>query len=184
MKINRIFLDMDGVLSKFDEGVAELCGKPGLQPSCWNDDEWTKGLGFETREELWDAIDEQGVTFWEGLDPYPWRDQLWNLATEFAEDVVIATAPSRSPAASAGKVSWIQKWKGRAFRDYVLIPRRKDLLASPGAVLIDDREQNVDMWRERSVPAILFPQPWNRGRNFVGNKMELVAMELNTIKLT
>jgi hypothetical protein len=74
----------------------------------------------------------------------------------------ILTSPSKDPAAAAGKTRWLQSVFGRDFRSYLIGPDKQSC-ARPGAVLIDDRDENCDSFRQAGGRAIVFPQRWNSG---------------------
>lgn len=158
----RIFLDMDGVLCDFmwdalvandrhpvktlqdwPIGTFDVCEVIGVAP-----------------EEFWKRIDKRGHRFWSELAEYQWTRELVSLVAEFDPSWFVSTSPSQSPDSSSGKVEWLQIRFGKDFRRYMLGPS-KELLAKPGAVLIDDREESVETFREHGGEAVLFPQPWN-----------------------
>lgn len=160
--IDVIYLDMDGVVARFVDGVARFFGKTeeDLLPL------WPAGsysihipLGLEDEDELWKKVDQGGWPFWASLKPYPWADRLYEELRKIAP-VVIATSPSLHPQSAYGKIAWLQKWKGKHFRDYMIVPK-KHFLARPGALLVDDSDDKVVQYRERGGPAVLFPQVWN-----------------------
>lgn len=168
MKIEAIYLDMDGVLADFVTSSIVALGRdpaevltrvtPGDYYGIYT------SLGM-TEKEFWEEIDalEGGRApasgLWETMRPYPWRDQLLKECRKAAPTWIL-TSPSRNPGSSFGKVAWLQEWLGPSFRDYVLAPRKWHL-ARPGALLIDDHDENVGKWCERGGKGILFPRLWN-----------------------
>lgn len=177
--MKRIFLDMDGVLANFTQSAGRVFGK-GPEELDWSlgHDEAHQIVGVSGPGEFWAAIDKEGPEFWANMDPFPWRDELWDLCESFAP-VTIATSPSRKPASSMGKVQWLQKWKGEKFRDYILIPKMKHLLARPLTVLIDDHDKHIEGWSNAGGIGITFPQPWNYRREYKDNPIKYVESSLH-----
>ena len=68
-----------------------------------------------------------------------------------------------SDACYEGKMMWIDRvmpdMKGK-----VIITEHKHLLAAPGRVLYDDRDENIDAWERYGGIGRLVPRLWNRGR--------------------
>jgi 5'(3')-deoxyribonucleotidase len=85
---------------------------------------------------------------------------MYGLLQDQFDEVVFCTAPIDDPACTAGKHGFLLDRFGSAFRDYVLT-NRKDLLASPNHILIDDALHNVSAFVAKGGQACIFPQPWN-----------------------
>lgn len=156
-----IFLDMDGVLCDFISAALEAHGRIELLQS-WPAGEWeiAKVLGCTTGE-FWRSVDHQGEHFWSGLQPYGWARELAHLAARYGE-TLIASTPSESHHSAAGKVLWLERhfpgWFPASKRTFTA---RKDLIARPGRLLVDDSDRNVSAWIAAGGEAVLFPQPWN-----------------------
>ncbi len=117
--------------------------------------------------------------FWEWISRRTWEmmppsGQFWLLdaaATMVGrENVLIATAPTKSADCLFGKYQWMDEhlpdW---CKRQYSVTPR-KHWLSQPGVLLIDDSDGNVERWRDpfpdskihiEGGDAILVPRPWN-----------------------
>lgn len=155
-----VLFDLDGVLADFATGVAKLFGKPAPGPDQAGQ-ELAVALGVPSSA-IWQRIDAQGRRFWEELPATPEADELVALARERAE-IAIASSPSQDPASAAGKLRWIQQRFGRRFRDFHITPR-KDLLAAPGRLLVDDSTDHVTAFRAAGGTALLHPTWSNGGR--------------------
>lgn len=168
MKIERIFLDMDGVLVDFVGGVLKLFGKEDLLET-WPPGEYNLGavLGLSLNK-IWRKIDD-APCWWQGLESYAWASNLRDVCLYYDVPVTIATSPSRSPWSASGKVQWIQSFLGKRFRNYIITPD-KSLLSRPGAVLIDDSDANCKAFDTVSNGgvAVTFPRPWNRLHDMTG----------------
>lgn len=83
------------------------------------------------------------------------------VASVGKENVCVATRPTKCGQCHAQKVEWIERFLPPwIHRQYFLTPR-KYKLGQPGALLIDDCEENCEMFRKRHGEAILYPRPWN-----------------------
>lgn len=199
MKINSIYLDLDGVLADFVDAVArahDAQGAHDLYPH------WVPGtydtriaLGTYLRRDIsddgmWEPINLRKELYWKEMPAYPWRDLLFNFCEErftrpatsrdgvsWRPPVYILTSPSRHHSSSSGKVLWLQSWKGEGFRQYVLAPRKWHL-SRPGALLIDDDPKNCEEWERRGGKAILFPRIWNTRHDRHERPIETVLPEI------
>jgi hypothetical protein len=180
MKINHIFLDMDGVLCDF-VGAALRIHKRLDALEAWPKGEWdiAKVLGIST-EDFWATIDHHAEHFWADLQPYPWMNDLVRLLESFGIPITIASSPSYDPYSAAGKLMWLKRHLPQFKRRY-LLGSEKHLLAMPGTVLIDDNDDGTLRFSDAGGWAVLFPQPWNQ-LSFVGEsvKVEIVKRSIET----
>jgi len=153
-----ILLDMDGVLTDFAGAVCALFGQEPPGPAHRGKD-LAAATGIRAGQ-MWPRIDDLGAKFWRELEPTPFANELVSLCRK-AGEVVIATSPSNDPAATAGKIAWLQQRFGKRFRDFVVSPR-KELLAAPGRLLVDDTPKHVDAFRVAGGQAVLLPT-WHNG---------------------
>jgi 5'(3')-deoxyribonucleotidase len=177
---NVILLDMDGVLANFVDGVIASLGVYEIvSHDDWASWDYHRELGF-TDEQMWAPTREPG--WWEALDPYPWAGELVEYLRSSGFKVVFCTSPSTDCKCPMEKVNWLRKHglMDRNKNDYQMGPM-KELNAMSGAILIDDSDTNVEKYEKAAGRAILFPQPWNRNRLYVGwnaiNFVERVGIE-------
>lgn len=175
MKIEHIFIDLDGVLVDFFNAALKLHGAPHLADN-WPAGEWDmpKVIGIG-KGDFWRAIDDAGPLWWASLASYAWVAQLLTLAESVAP-FTIATSPSLSPNSYMGKALWLNeniRLDGRSRRNWML-GESKHLLARPGTVLIDDNDIQCRKFVEAGGSAIIFPQPWNTGH---GHHSPMVHVE-------
>lgn len=188
MAIEAVYLDMDGVLADFvNSSILALGRNPYEVHSRVTPGDYDgiyRALGM-TESEFWERIDTleggraPGSNLWETMRPYPWRDRVLKACREIAPTWIL-TSPSRNPGSSFGKIAWLQEWLGPSFRDYVLAPRKWHL-ARPGALLIDDSDENVNKWRERGGQAILFPRPWNSWHPYAEEPCDPLSGEIEKL---
>ena len=173
MRVFKYFLDLDGVIVAFAEGVIKW-----YNLDCTPEDfkKWGAIFNFFTGSE---------ATFWEGL-----TDKFW-LGLEFTKEAkriltlveplkpCILTSPSHTSAGS--KQQWIKENLPDYFNDgRYLIGPAKHFGAHSESVLIDDAEENIDKFKNEGGHVILVPRPWNRLRG--NDVLEHIKTELDKIK--
>jgi len=132
-KSHKIYCDMDGVLVDFEKGYEDLTGQN------------IRGQHVSGGPNFWDPITKAGVQFWIKL---PWMadgKQLWEYIKQYTP--VLLSAPSREESSKIGKYVWVK----REMPGTKLILRsaeRKQEFATPQSILIDDRKDNIDRWKE------------------------------------
>jgi len=155
-----IFLDMDGVLVDIVGPILDLYSSRHLL------DEWPKGsydldvILDVGRGELWERVNAMPVSWWEWLPAFPWLDTLWEGVQQFGP-VSILSLPQATGACTEGKLRWLDRRIGPG--PDVVLCGRKERLARPGAVLIDDSDHIIRDWEAAGGHGILFPQVWNLG---------------------
>ena len=173
----KIRLDLDGVIVNFIQGTLDMFNTALTHDdiTVWNIE---KRLGLST-EHLWHAIDSTS-DFWESL-PVPWAEKLIALVEHHGSEWACGTSPALHPNSASGKVAWMQKHRGRHFRNYILT-LVKQLLAHPQTLLIDDSERNINAFRHHGGRACLFPQAWNRRRDAKGQPLAVIHQAFNRPK--
>lgn len=154
-----IYLDMDGVVSDAHRAFLKAVGREDLiadYPA------WVfavyKAAGVSEKA-MWRKVALAGRELWSEMRVLPWAHELYDRLSKIGE-VVFLTSPSQDPDSLAGKLEWLQRFtKKKDFKDYIMTSR-KYLLARPDAVLIDDRLENCDKFREAGGKAVLFPAAW------------------------
>jgi FMN phosphatase YigB (HAD superfamily) len=179
--VNRIFLDLDGVLADWASAAIRAHGHDpvaiyaGWQPGTYD---LADVLGISGNA-MWGPVNDAGADFWANLQPYPWCRPLMDLCTSLAPTTIL-TSPSKDPAAASGKTRWLQAQFGSDFRSYLIGPDKVSC-ARRGAVLIDDADKNCDGFRAAGGSAIVFPQKWNIGHRYATDPMFPVSFALSTM---
>lgn len=160
------FIDMDGVVCDFVRAALELHVGTSYEIEMILN-EWPKGeyriervLGIST-DQFWEPIASCGEDFWALLNELHSGMQLVESLREDNRKFVFLTSPAMCSSSSSGKVRWLQRRFGADFRDYILCPTSKSLLAGPGRVLVDDSDRNCEEWKACGGTSIVWPQPWN-----------------------
>jgi 5'(3')-deoxyribonucleotidase len=163
--IDRVLLDMDGVLVDMVGGVCDRFG--WTYPVSLSDHtDRTEQINYylhevfnTTRDEIWPKL---GRAFWANLEPLPWmKDIVKILEDRFGENICLLTHPVDTDGAIDGKRDWIKRHLPQ-FNYRQQIGTAKDFCASPRHVLIDDHEENCKKFRAEHGHTFLFPAPWNR----------------------
>ncbi len=160
MKIEEVFLDMDGVLTNFHKGVCDsfdqLYDLSNL--SMW--DFWKDWKPKTTRTNIIDICDQD---FWAELE---WHDEGHEILHALediygAENIFLVTKPMPNPGSWTGKKMWVDEHLFRYGDRLIITEASRAMLASPTSLLVDDSQKNVDDFRMAGGQAILIPRPWN-----------------------
>lgn len=192
MKIERIYLDIDDVLTDCTvEGLRHMGVhdyKREDHPDVGRKIEAALGhlIGVEfTPKQFWQHFNRD---WWANLRVTEWWMDLIYLAAQTVgrDEVYLLTTPTKCGDCHGGKFDWIERhvpdWLKRQYN----ITPRKRCCAYPGAVLIDDADENAEAFRTNKKPGpghcILLPQPWNAAREHMGREIEYVTEQLDQIQ--
>lgn len=132
----KLYVDMDGVLVDFEKGYFELTKKHTKQ--------FPKGDAA-----FWQPLSDAGASFWANLPWMPDGPELWKYIKRYKP--AILTAPSQDPSSRVGKEAWCKMHINNQYRELFFASRgMKQMFAGPGRILIDDTEETVKEWREKS----------------------------------
>lgn len=159
--LDTIFLDMDGVCCDF---LSAALKRHKLNPQEVFA-RWPAGT-FDvcrvldmTPANFWHPL-QMDMSFWQHLEPYDWFGNLYAALNEIdGAEVIFLTSPSDCATSFAGKQLWLRN-RGIGNSQIVMTPR-KELLAGPRRLLIDDHDGHVAEFALRGGHAITFPQRWN-----------------------
>jgi 5'(3')-deoxyribonucleotidase len=161
--IDRIFFDMDGLITDFRQAAIDLHNLHEQSKS------WPKGV--------WDFHVYSGLSgnaffapmedeFWENLPLLGDGFELLRMAEAKVgtNNVCLLTAPTLNYGCHPGKIKWLEK-NLPAYRHRVFIGSPKEMCGFPGSLLIDDSPKNIDKFSNRKRfwhgYGILVPRPWN-----------------------
>ena len=159
--INTIFLDIDGVLANFRKGIHDTFDKfydyPTLSPKWKFWDDWP-----DVTFEMVNAICT--TSFWQNLKwMHDGHDILRAVLDKFnASQTYLLTTPMPNLKSASGKMIWVNDNLPIYLKRTIITQAPKHLLARPDTLLIDDKDENVDGFREAGGKALLVPRPWNR----------------------
>jgi hypothetical protein len=137
-----IYLDMDGVIVDFDKQFKDAFD---MSPR-----EFEEGFGIEM---FWKKIEERGVGFWRGMEWMPGGQELYKRVAQ--HDHYLLSSPSRSETSKIGKHMWK---KDNTPNTKLILSRsyNKKNYADRSNILIDDRESNIQQWRDAGGIGILY----------------------------
>jgi nicotinic acid mononucleotide adenylyltransferase len=136
----KIYVDMDGVIVDFDGGYEKLTGIT------------TKEADKKGPEFFWKPISKAGAKWWITLKWMSDGKQLWDYVKKYNPELL--SAPSREEASRLGKRVWVK----RELPGVKLILKsadKKQEFASSNSILIDDREKNIEQWKNAGGIGIL-----------------------------
>jgi 5'(3')-deoxyribonucleotidase len=169
MKIQKILLDLDGVLANFHKKVFEIFSLKDLshEINTWDSlyvrlifEEYGVTVSYEeARKEVWKIIGLHSFRFWSNLELLPWAQDLVRLCQTHAPTFIATSTGSPVAEDSAkGKVLWIKKHFPEL--GYFLTDSKTEMSA-PGVLLIDDNYDWCKTFREGPGSSYCFPRPWN-----------------------
>lgn len=174
-RIQRVFVDMDGVIVDFTGAAMEFLKMPKecLYLHQWDD--LHAAFGFADARSFWDGFTPE---FWENLPKTEEADVIMGLLEEY--DPVILSAPAQNNILA--KQNWIRKNYPKVYKERrYAFTYRKHLLAAPGRVLVDDADYFINAWEKHGGHGILFPRSWNT-RRYVSRPIEAFKTDLNYLK--
>ncbi len=141
----QIYCDMDGVLCDF---AGRFDHFTGMSPNEYKD---TKGSKM-----FWKLISDVGEVFWSEMEWTPKGRELWKFIEPYKPQLL--TAPSFEQSSRDGKLLWVSKnlpsWVKVNFRP----AEKKQELANPNTILIDDKESTIMQWNSQNGIAIHHPE--------------------------
>ena len=130
----KIYCDMDGVLTNFEERFEHYSG---MHPQ-----EYEKSKGLAA---FWNLIDvEVGVKFWIGMPWMPQGKRLWEFIQPYKPDLL--TSPSRDNASRLGKQLWAKNNLNPKPKVIMAYSKDKQRYANENSILIDDKKSNIEEW--------------------------------------
>jgi hypothetical protein len=138
-----IYCDMDGVLCDFDKSFQNISNNTPPE-------EYEKKFG---KKAFWKLINSEGSKFWSNI---PWMSdgkKLWNHIKKYNPNIL--SAPSSDPSSKEGKLEWIDNNLTNVKEIFLVPADEKQKYATPKAILIDDKESNIEQWNDRGGIGIL-----------------------------
>lgn len=186
MNINRIYLDMDGVLAMFVEAICDLhkLPNPYIERPAESAGNWEieKLLGI-SEDDFWTVT---GQSFWSQLEKYPTADDLVARCAAIVgmSNIWVLTSPVRKErgnevynACLDGKRLWVAKHFPQ-FSGRTLFAKMKDKYSDVQSLLIDDKPSNIERFQRKGGSGILVPRLWNSEYKLAGNSHDHVVSQL------
>ena len=163
--MERVMLDMDGVIADFVGGVCKRFDivDPFRNPAnhgLWDILPMDPRLAKLAPGEFWNSLD---YTFWYNLPVTEDASAIIEtLLTKYSqEQICILSSPCYTKGCMDGKLQWLRKHFPK-FAKQFLFGNSKQFCAAPTNLLVDDRCKNVDDFESFGGNAILYPRLWNR----------------------
>lgn len=143
--INKVFLDIDGVLADFRGQCEKLNCISGTKVD-------------------WSIVHANGTEFWENIEwineSKPFYSWLKKICTEENIELYILTAV-HSINGKIGRMNWLKSNLGLDKHHLLIVNfgKEKAYYAEPTSVLIDDYKKNCDQFIEAGGQAIKFDTP-------------------------
>jgi len=145
----KIYVDLDGVIADFDSRYKHFTG---LTPKEMDAQLITQYGDKKAKDIFWTKIDPIGPKFWSEMDFMSDAQELLDFLKPYSFKFLLS--PSRSKTSEEGKKQFVQKH----FPNIELILRiasKKQEFSEPNAILIDDRDSNIEQWRAKGGIGIL-----------------------------
>lgn len=152
MEIEKIYIDMDGVLADFDRGFRELCG---MEPVNQSDPDPTLA------DVVWDNV-RKVPHYYDKLEVGPGAGEMFRILYEtYGDKCEILSAipkPHRNiEHAKEDKINWVKRELSDTVKiNIVYRAEKKQFCTSKGCILIDDFRKNIREWEEAGGTGILY----------------------------
>ena len=186
--IKTVYLDLDGVLVNFLGGLHKSLGVSySYENYPYEKGKWnmlTDIKGFDDIPATFEQCNDCcTISFWQNLE---WMHDGYNILTaieyKFAPArIYLLTTPMPNYESPTGKWLWIQDNMSMYLKRTIITQAPKHLLARPDTLLIDDKDENVDGFREAGGKALLVPRPWNHAHLQTDRTVEVVKEFLERI---
>ncbi len=145
VKVRQLFIDMDGVLADFESGLSDILGyKVDLKA--------VKDVYDDRKREV------TAKHLFRNLKPLPdaWKLIDWALNSGIHTEILTAAGTVNRSLVCKDKIEWVRE---HCTDKWIIIPTfkgsQKAAFAHKKAVLIDDRQRNIDCWVEAGGIGIL-----------------------------
>ena len=175
------FLDMDGVIADFTTALLLRLGITRITNKTWplSIDSLSLEKALKVKSEVIEQVIDDPV-FWGEMKPFPWMGELLSLLDNFT--IILLTSPYKKVYNNcvAGKMAWIEKHLPEIFveRRYSFC-KHKWICAGDNSLLIDDTDDNCNLFWRRGGRAILFPQRWNSNYYLISDRLGYVKKLLS-----
>lgn len=184
IEISTVFLDIDGVLTNFKQGVYRAFNQPYSYET--ESQSWLFWEDFDKVVTFKQVDDICGKTFWGYL---PWmhdgKEILGKVVDKFKyQRIYLLSDPMPNVESMSGKWLWVKNQLSSLYNQTILLKAPKELLAKPDTLLIDDRDKNIEGFCAAGGHAILVPRPHNVMRDFADVSVEILSLALRKYQIS
>lgn len=160
--MNRIFLDLDGVIVNFEKQVTKLFNidiENKQVRTFLKESDPSRGIAdlVGGKSKFWSRVGREGEAFWSEMELLPWGMDLYNDMKKLCPNVFFLTSPSHEPSSLAGKAKFIRThFKTNNF----LIGSPKFACGSKYSLLVDDTPKKINEFKEFGGNIYLFPNQY------------------------
>jgi hypothetical protein len=159
----KVFVDMDGCLTDFTRAFQEASKGWVIKDKQGNVIDTADGsLSFEefknnySNSQAWKIVMRGGLGFWENMEWMSDGKELWNYVNSTFGSAEILSAPSSDPNSAKGKLIWCKRELNPQPVKVNLVPAKdKHIFAKPNHILIDDKDLNIQQWKEKGGIGVL-----------------------------
>lgn len=166
----KIYVDVHGVLVDFVK-QCEIYFNADIYSDPQYEGDWYAPQ--KVIPDLLQKIERAGDGFWSEMPLTPWAHDLIALCAEYGQVVLVTSG--ECPSAYHGVCELVE----REFDIPLFTGEHKWALAQSDAVLIDDKESNIESFDDNGGHGILFPAPWNKETKNINLEWLLNAAVVN-----
>lgn len=161
-----VFLDIDGVLADFQQGVHKALGL-SYDLAHWPYKKGSAGWNYykDSLGLSWDELSRL-CTFdlWANLEWMPDGMRILDTVEKLFgyPNIRLLTTPMPNVESASGKAAWVQRHLPGYSKQLIITTAPKEVFAGvPNSILIDDCQDNFERWLAAGGRAQLVPRPWN-----------------------
>jgi 5'(3')-deoxyribonucleotidase len=173
------FLDLDGVLVNFVQGVLDYFSVDDFIVDHWRFDITLAAKLNISVAYFWSCFNQR---FWESLKWMPDGKAILAACEErFGSEVYLLSSPCATEGCAEGKTNWVKRHLPQYSRK-LFIGSAKLALASDCKVLVDDSDDNVTKFVVAGGKAILVARPWNTKAHLMHATVEDLTAKLKELR--
>lgn len=171
---------MDGIITDCERALCEIHNRPSPYVHPINNNVYDmSSIWIMNAEHFWAHCEHD---FWANMHWTPDGKEILALVEETfsPENVCLLSSPTRNKGCMGGKLEWLEKHMPQYSRRF-FFGTAKHFAARPNAVLVDDKNENVDLFTQHGGHAFLYPRPWNRRYSSTGVALATLKYFLRTL---
>lgn len=152
----KIYIDIDGVLADFDQGINNMFRKMGIDDFVLDNNKYEKDKEYQKK--MWETLNKyqkQGNNFWLELPLMSDANKLWKYVQSY-DPTILSSAGRDDPITMKQKKEWVANKFGKKIPVIVTAKSSdKAKYATKKSILIDDRQKVIDNWEKSDGIGIL-----------------------------
>lgn len=169
MNIQKVYIDIDGVLGDYQGAVLAAFGDRYGRPHPG------QGLSDYLKvggDLIGTRIKEKGAAFWAQMQLMPDAIDILNVILDRfpGDQLYLVSCYTDDLSCYIGKASWVKLLFPAMFPRLRLVLDKAEL-AGPGVLLIDDADDVAERFQAHGGAAIVVPRPWNKDHGIASPRM-------------